>query len=326
MGGRGAARTWRREPPPVAVYEQPGAPASLTRNARRVRRVVYNSSSPAGQIAAVESGIAVAVLTPLQRATGPGGAGREAGPAAALDHGSGGAAQQGLGALGRRRCLHEETVRAASAPAPMMLGMSPLTSPQGALAALARSFAQWLAGWGARCSWPRCCRRWRSPSSYRADSRRAGAPSVSRHGAGAALVHAAEPLIAIVVIRIVLVTSHSYGPRSTRWRWWCACWCWNSSRWRGDGGGVALHHPDGGRGGGAAQRRRLGCAGRTGRDPLRAEVLPRAVAGLFCTLMLAAVSSVVALVVAYLSVYGFTSAGFTAYTHTVGGCSRRRCR
>ena len=58
---------WRREPLPVAVYE----PGSLARREalaalaaqRRSYRVVYNSSSLAGQIAAVESGIAVAVLT-----------------------------------------------------------------------------------------------------------------------------------------------------------------------------------------------------------------------------------------------------------------------
>jgi DNA-binding transcriptional LysR family regulator len=58
---------WRRSPLPIAVYEQ----GSLARraavaalNARRVaHRVVYNSSSLAGQLAAVESGLAVAVLT-----------------------------------------------------------------------------------------------------------------------------------------------------------------------------------------------------------------------------------------------------------------------
>lgn len=58
---------WRRDPLPVAVYE----PGSLARREalaalaaqRRRYRVVYNSSSLAGQIAAVESGIAVAVLT-----------------------------------------------------------------------------------------------------------------------------------------------------------------------------------------------------------------------------------------------------------------------
>ena len=50
----------------------------------------------------------------------------------------------------------------------------------------------------------------------------------------------------------------------------------------------------------------------------RHEVLPRVAAGLFCALMLAALSCVVTLVVAYLSVYGPTLSGFAAYTHTVG--------
>ncbi|MCD2513340.1 LysR family transcriptional regulator [Comamonas endophytica] len=58
---------WRRDPLPIAVYEE----ASLARRSvlkalalqGRNHRVVYNSSSLAGQIAAVESGLAVAVLT-----------------------------------------------------------------------------------------------------------------------------------------------------------------------------------------------------------------------------------------------------------------------
>lgn len=65
--GAPAFEAWRREPLPVAVYEE----GSLARgNAlralaaqHRTWRVVYNSSSLAGQIAAVESGLAVAVLT-----------------------------------------------------------------------------------------------------------------------------------------------------------------------------------------------------------------------------------------------------------------------
>jgi DNA-binding transcriptional LysR family regulator len=59
--------TWRRDPLPIAVYE----PESLGRRSAiqslaqqgRAYRVVYNSSSLAGQIAAVESGLAVAALT-----------------------------------------------------------------------------------------------------------------------------------------------------------------------------------------------------------------------------------------------------------------------
>ncbi len=60
-------QAWRRTPLPVALYE----PGSLARvqavaalKAHRVAyRAVYNSASLAGQIAAVESGLAIAVLT-----------------------------------------------------------------------------------------------------------------------------------------------------------------------------------------------------------------------------------------------------------------------
>ena len=58
---------WRNTPLPIAVYE----PSSLARRSTiaaleaqgRAYRVVYNSSSLPGQLAAVESGLAIAVLT-----------------------------------------------------------------------------------------------------------------------------------------------------------------------------------------------------------------------------------------------------------------------
>ena len=58
---------WRRDPLPIAVYEDTSlarrsAINSLAQQGRRYK-VVYNSSSLAGQIAAVDSGLAVAVLT-----------------------------------------------------------------------------------------------------------------------------------------------------------------------------------------------------------------------------------------------------------------------
>lgn len=58
---------WRRDPLPIAVYEEEclarrGVLKALALQGRN-HRVVYNSSSLAGQIAAVESGLAVAVLT-----------------------------------------------------------------------------------------------------------------------------------------------------------------------------------------------------------------------------------------------------------------------
>ena len=53
-------------------------------------------------------------------------------------------------------------------------------------------------------------------------------------------------------------------------------------------------------------------------DPLRDEVLPRVVGGVFAVWTLVAVNCVVALTVAYLVVYGFEVGGFAAYTRTVG--------
>jgi phospholipid/cholesterol/gamma-HCH transport system permease protein len=55
-----------------------------------------------------------------------------------------------------------------------------------------------------------------------------------------------------------------------------------------------------------------------GIDPLLHEVLPRVVAGIFSGFTLAALSCVVALVVAYLAVYGFNLAGIAAYTRLFG--------
>ena len=53
-------------------------------------------------------------------------------------------------------------------------------------------------------------------------------------------------------------------------------------------------------------------------DPVVTLVLPRAMAGIFATLTLAALSCVVALVLAYLAVYGWTAAGLPGYTRVFG--------
>ncbi len=58
---------WRRDPLPIAVYEAASMARIATLSALnaqgRAYRIVYHSSSLAGQLAAVESGLAVAVLT-----------------------------------------------------------------------------------------------------------------------------------------------------------------------------------------------------------------------------------------------------------------------
>lgn len=55
-----------------------------------------------------------------------------------------------------------------------------------------------------------------------------------------------------------------------------------------------------------------------GQAVLQRELLPRVLAGVFAVLAVAAVSCVVALVIAYLQVYGFTPWAFDGYTRTVG--------
>jgi phospholipid/cholesterol/gamma-HCH transport system permease protein len=57
---------------------------------------------------------------------------------------------------------------------------------------------------------------------------------------------------------------------------------------------------------------------RAGRDPVVTQALPRALAGIYATITLAALSCVVALVLAYLAVYGFTTAGIPSYTRVFG--------
>jgi phospholipid/cholesterol/gamma-HCH transport system permease protein len=55
-----------------------------------------------------------------------------------------------------------------------------------------------------------------------------------------------------------------------------------------------------------------------GINPVHREVLPRVLAGIFSTITLAVLSCVVALLVAYVAIYGFNLAGFDAYTRSFG--------
>jgi len=54
------------------------------------------------------------------------------------------------------------------------------------------------------------------------------------------------------------------------------------------------------------------------RHPLSYEVLPRVIASVFAVLLLAAVSCIVSLLLAYVAIYGFTLAGAPAYNRAVG--------
>jgi phospholipid/cholesterol/gamma-HCH transport system permease protein len=199
--------------------------------------------------------------------------------------------------------------------------MTATASRQGVLAELTGAARRWLAGW------------WRivhlaalllamalSPSSYAQENRQA----LARHivlGTVPTLLWftVLTALISLVVIRIVLVTAVSYGlsqyalemvvrvlvleliPLTAALFAALRCTFPMAAE-------VAVLRAQGG----------WDAWAREGVAPLRREVLPRVAAGVFCALMLAAVSCVVTLVLAYLSVYGFTAAGFAAYTRTVG--------
>ncbi|MEO8543717.1 MAG: ABC transporter permease [Burkholderiaceae bacterium] len=57
---------------------------------------------------------------------------------------------------------------------------------------------------------------------------------------------------------------------------------------------------------------------RAGGDPARDVLLPRVLGGVFAVVLLAALSAIMALVMTYLTLYGFTNWGFAAYTNDVG--------
>lgn len=184
-----------------------------------------------------------------------------------------------------------------------------------------RPLTRWLAGW------------WRivafaaqvlvlalSPSSYRAANRAALARHVYLDAAPiVAWFTVLSALISLVIIRIVLVSALSYGLSQFALEMvvrvlvleliplTAAIF-------------VALRvaMPNGAEIAALRARGELDPQRDAGFDPMQREVLPRVAAGVFATLLLAAVASVVTLVLAYLSVYGFASGGFAQYSHTVG--------
>ena len=201
---------------------------------------------------------------------------------------------------------------------PLLPPAPPLPAP---LAAPARGLRRWLHGW------------WRlihlaalllalalSPSSYAAGHRR----SFARHlwlGTAPTLLPfvVLSTLICLVLIRIVVVTAASYGLTQYALEMvvrvlvlelipltaalFAALRCTipqadQISALRRSGRWDALRAE--------------------GLEPLRREALPRATAGIFCALLLAAASAVIGLVVAYLTVHGFTTAALPSYTRTVG--------
>ncbi len=66
------------------------------------------------------------------------------------------------------------------------------------------------------------------------------------------------------------------------------------------------------------ERGQLQALWQAGGDPARDVLLPRVLGGVFAVVLLAALSAVMALVMTYVTLYGFTSWGLAAYTRDVG--------
>ena len=194
--------------------------------------------------------------------------------------------------------------------------MTSLLSSHGPLPDAGRATLTWFAGW------------WRiihfgalilvlafSPSSYFGPNRSALARHVYEDTAPILL----WSLISVVIIRIVVVTAVSYGlsqyalemvvrvlvleliPLTAAVFAALRCALPNAAE--------------------IADLRRRGefdALVEQGVDPLQREVLPRVVSAMFSTLMLAGLSCVVTGVLAYVSVYGFTSGALAGYTRTFG--------
>jgi phospholipid/cholesterol/gamma-HCH transport system permease protein len=199
--------------------------------------------------------------------------------------------------------------------------MTSLASSRGMLADLGRSALDWCVGW------------WRiilfsakllvlalSPSSYRGANLAALAQHLVKDTAPLLLWFTLmTSIISLVIIHIVVVTSVSYGlsryalemvvrvlvleliPLTAAMFVALRCALPNASE--------------------IAALRALGALDApTAADAvqLQREVLPRVVSGTFAVLLLAAVSCVVAAVIAYVWVHGFTSGGFASYSRTFG--------
>jgi phospholipid/cholesterol/gamma-HCH transport system permease protein len=199
--------------------------------------------------------------------------------------------------------------------------MAPIASWPGTLGEMGRATLRWLGSWWHIVRFGAVVLALAlSSSSYGRDTRAAVARQIYLGTAPILLWFTVlSALISLIVIRIVVVTALSYGlskyslemvvrvlvmeliPLTAALFAALRCTIPN-------GADIAAMRARG----------EFDALARRGIDPLQREVLPRVVAGVFAVLMLAVVSCVATLLLAYLSVYGATSAGFDAYTHTVG--------
>ena len=199
--------------------------------------------------------------------------------------------------------------------------MSTLRSLQDNLGHLGRGGASWSVGW------------WHvvkvgalilvlalSPSTYTPEYRGAIARHLV-HGTAGILPWFAvmSALASVVLIRIVIVTSQSYGLSQYALEMMVrvlvleliplTAALFVALRTTVPAGAdlIRMH-----------ARGELEALQQSGVDPLRHALLPRVLAGVFAVWMLAVVSCAIAVLLAYVAVYGFSLGGFAGFTRTLG--------
>ena len=203
----------------------------------------------------------------------------------------------------------------------MILPMTSLASSWGVITETGRSALQWVAGWHQILMFSaRLMVLALSPSSYRGPNLVALAHHVVKDTAPILLWFTLlSSIISLVIIHIVVVTSVSYGlsrfalemvvrvlvleliPLTAAIFVALRCALPNAAE-------VAALH----------RRGDFDVLSADSTAPLRREILPRVVSSMFSVMLLAAVSCVVAAVLAYLWVHGVTTGGFAGYTRTFG--------
>lgn len=202
-----------------------------------------------------------------------------------------------------------------------MHDMTVKASPIATLFRIGRPLQRWLAGsWRTLLFGVTMLSLMFSPSSYRRENRRAVAYQIVL-GTNANLIWftVLTALLSLILIRIVVVTAVSYG----------------LSRYALEmvvrvlvlelipltaALFVALRRtlPDGVELSEMRARGELHALRARGFDPIRLEFFPRAMAGIFSVLMLAALSCILSLILAYVSIYGFNHWALPGYTRIVG--------
>jgi phospholipid/cholesterol/gamma-HCH transport system permease protein len=199
--------------------------------------------------------------------------------------------------------------------------MEPIISQRGVAGEIGRALLRWFAGWWRVVHLGAICLALAlTPSTYRRANLQALARNIYLDTAPNLLWFAVlSALISLVLIRIVVVTAISYGLTQYALEMVVRVLVLELIPLTAAVfAAVRVTIPNGTEIADLRARGEFESLRSRGLDPLQHEVLPRLVSGAICVLMLAAVASLLTLVLAYLHVYGFSVEAFARYTREVG--------